>query len=180
MKIHKWNDVKRRRLSPEQIAAVDAQVAADILEMNLKEVRELLGKTQEQLAAVANIDQSQLSRTERREDHLVSTLRQYIEALGGELEVPTLGGRIKLKIPVETQSGKLFRLRGKGVRSVRSSSKGDLFCRAVVETPVNLTKEQKEILKDLERTMGEGGTKHSPQTSSWLNGVKKFFDDMTN
>jgi len=100
-------------------------------------------------------------------------------ALGGELEVPTLDGRIKLKIPVETQSGKLFRLRSKGVRSVRSSSKGDLFCRAVVETPVNLTKEQKGILKDLERTMGEGGTKHSPQTSSWLNGVKKFFDDMT-
>lgn len=101
-------------------------------------------------------------------------------ALGGELEVPTLDGRIKLKIPVETQSGKLFRLRGKGVRSVRSSSNGDLLCRAVVETPVNLTKEQKEILKDLERTMGEGGKKHSPQASSWLNGVKKFFDDMTN
>ena len=100
-------------------------------------------------------------------------------ALGGELEVPTLGGRVKLKIPAETQSGKLFRLRGKGVRSVRSSSMGDLFCRAVVETPVNLTREQKEILKDLERTMGEGGKKHSPQASSWLKGVKKFFDDMT-
>jgi molecular chaperone DnaJ len=101
-------------------------------------------------------------------------------ALGGELEVPTLGGRVKLKIPVATQSGKLFRLRGKGVRSVRSSSKGDLLCRALVETPVNLTKEQKDLLKELERTMGEGGTKHSPQASSWLNGVKKFFDDMTN
>jgi len=101
-------------------------------------------------------------------------------ALGGELEVPTLGGRVKLKIPVATQSGKLFRLRGKGVRSVRSSSKGDLLCRALVETPVNLTKEQKHLLKELERTMGEGGTKHSPQASSWLNGVKKFFDDMTN
>jgi molecular chaperone DnaJ len=100
-------------------------------------------------------------------------------ALGGELEVPTLGGRVKLKIPAETQSGKIFRLRGKGVRSVRSSSKGDLLCHAVVETPVNLTKEQKETLKDLERSMGEGGTKHSPQASSWLDGVKKFFDDMT-
>jgi len=100
-------------------------------------------------------------------------------ALGGELEVPTLGGRVKLKIPAETQSGKIFRLRSKGVRSVRSPSKGDLLCHAVVETPVYLTKEQKEILKDLERTMGEGGTKHSPQASSWLDGVKKFFDDMT-
>ncbi len=100
-------------------------------------------------------------------------------ALGGELEVPTLGGRVKLVIPAETQSGKLLRLRGKGVKSVRSSSKGDLLCRAIVETPVNLTKEQKGILKDLERAMGQGGTKHSPQASSWLNGVKKFFDDMT-
>jgi len=100
-------------------------------------------------------------------------------ALGGELEVPTLAGRVKLKIPVATQSGKLFRLRGKGVRSVRSSSKGDLICRTVVETPINLTKEQKDLLKELERTMGEGGTKHSPKASSWLNGVKNFFDDMT-
>lgn len=100
-------------------------------------------------------------------------------ALGGELEVPTLDGRVKLKIPAETQSGKMFRLRNKGVKSVRSSSKGDLFCRAVVETPVHLTKKQKEILQVLERTMGEGGTRHSPQASSWLTGVKKFFDNMT-
>ncbi len=101
-------------------------------------------------------------------------------AIGGELEVPTLDGRIKLKIPAGTQSGKLFRLHGKGVRSVRNSSKGDLLCRATVETPVNLTKKQKDILGDLERTMGEGGTRHSPRASSWLNGVKKFFDGMTN
>lgn len=100
-------------------------------------------------------------------------------ALGGELEVPTLGGRVKLKIPAATQSGKLFRLRGKGVKSVRSSSKGDLLCRALVETPINLTKEQKNLLKELERTMGEGGKKHSPHASSWLHGVKKFFDEMT-
>lgn len=99
-------------------------------------------------------------------------------ALGGELEVPTLEGRVKLKIPAETQSGKLFRLRGKGVRSVRTSTKGDLLCRVVVETPVNLTRRQKELLKELEESMQgtEGG--HRPQGTSWFEGVKKFFDNL--
>lgn len=101
-------------------------------------------------------------------------------ALGGELEVPTLAGKVKLKIPAETQSGKLFRLRGKGVRTIRSATKGDLMCRAMVETPVNLSRRQKELLEELESTMQSGGKKHSPRASSWLDGVKKFFDNMTN
>ena len=101
-------------------------------------------------------------------------------ALGGELEVPTLDGRVKLKIPSETQSGKLFRLRGKGVKSVRASSKGDLLCRVIVETPVNLDRRQKELLQKFEESMQTGGYNHNPRTSSWLNGVKKFFDSMTN
>jgi len=100
-------------------------------------------------------------------------------ALGGELEVPTLDGKVKLKIPAETQSGKLFRLRAKGVRSVRNSSKGDLLCRVIVETPVKLNSKQKELLKEFDESMQSGGTKHSPQASSWLDGVKKFFDSMT-
>ena len=100
-------------------------------------------------------------------------------ALGGELEVPTLSGRVKLKIPAETQSGKLFRLSGKGVQSIRSAAKGDLLCRAIVETPINLTGKQKELLQQFEATMGSSGKKHSPQASSWFAGVKKFFDDMT-
>ncbi len=102
-----------------------------------------------------------------------------VAALGGDLEVPTLDGKVKLKIPAETQSGKLFRLRSKGVRSVRSSSKGDLLCRVIVETPVKLDRNQKEILKQFEEAMQSGGKKHSPQASSWLDGVKKFFDSMT-
>ena len=101
-------------------------------------------------------------------------------ALGGELEIPTLDGRVKLKIPSETQSGKMFRLRGLGVKSVRSSTKGDLLCRVIVETPVNLDRRQKELLQEFEETMKKGGNKHNPQASSWLNGVKKFFDSMTN
>ena len=99
-------------------------------------------------------------------------------ALGGELEVPTLEGRVKLKIPPETQSGKLFRLRGKGVRSVRTSNKGDLLCRVVVETPVNLTRRQKDLLKELEDSMQGTEGDHRPQGTSWFEGVKKFFDNM--
>jgi molecular chaperone DnaJ len=100
-------------------------------------------------------------------------------ALGGELEVPTLDGKVKLKIPAETQSGKLFRLKSKGVRSVRNSTKGDLLCRVIVETPVKLNSQQKALLKEFEESMQTGGKKHSPQASSWVDGVKKFFDSMT-
>lgn len=100
-------------------------------------------------------------------------------ALGGELEVPTLDGKVKLKIPAETQSGKLFRLRSKGVRSVRNKTKGDLLCRVVVETPVKLNSKQKDLLKQFDESMKTDGNKHSPQASTWVDGVKKFFDSMT-
>lgn len=99
-------------------------------------------------------------------------------ALGGELEIPTLDGRVKLKIPPETQTGKLFRLRGKGVQPVRGGAVGDLLCRAVVETPVNLSKKQKELLRELQDSLHEGGHGHSPRQRSWFEGVKRFFDDM--
>ncbi len=99
-------------------------------------------------------------------------------ALGGELEVPTLDGRVKLKIPAETQTGKLFRLRGKGVKPVRGGSVGDLLCRAVVETPVKLNKQQKELLRDFQESLGQGGKSQSPRQTSWFEGVKSFFDDM--
>ncbi|MGI9229777.1 MAG: molecular chaperone DnaJ [Gammaproteobacteria bacterium] len=99
--------------------------------------------------------------------------------LGGELEVPTLEGKVKLKIPAETQSGKLFRLRGKGVKPVRSASRGDLFCQAVVETPVNLNSKQKDLLRHFQEAMNKDGKSHSPRADSWLDGVKRFFDSMT-
>jgi len=99
-------------------------------------------------------------------------------SLGGELDVPTLNGRVKLKIPVETQTGKMFRLRGKGVKSVRGSSTGDLMCKVTIETPVNLTKQQKELLEEFDKSLKEDKKNHSPKASSWLDGVKKFFEDM--
>ncbi|MDO8908730.1 MAG: molecular chaperone DnaJ [Pseudohongiella sp.] len=98
-------------------------------------------------------------------------------ALGGELEVPTLDGRVKLKIPTETQTGKLFRLRGKGVTSVRGGPAGDLLCRVVVETPVKLTRRQKELLQEFQ-AIGESEGSQSPKKTSWFDGVKKFVDDL--
>jgi molecular chaperone DnaJ len=100
-------------------------------------------------------------------------------ALGGDLDVPTLDGRVKLKIPAETQTGKLFRLRGKGVKPVRGGSVGDLLCRVEVETPVKLKKEQKALLEELRTSLGEGGKTQSPRQTSWFEGVKNFFDDLT-
>ena len=96
--------------------------------------------------------------------------------LGGEIEVPTLGGSVSLKIPAETQTGKVFRLRGKGVKPVRGGATGDLLCRVEVEVPVHLNKEQKELLRKFEASIKEGGSRHSPRESSWLAGVKRFFD----
>ncbi|MEX1031908.1 MAG: molecular chaperone DnaJ [Cellvibrionaceae bacterium] len=101
----------------------------------------------------------------------------FVEAaLGGELEVPTLDGRVKLKVPPETQTGKLFRLRGKGVTPVRGGAPGDLMCRVVVETPVNLSNKQKELLREFEGTMT--GDKNSPRQNSWFEGMKSFFGDI--
>jgi len=99
-------------------------------------------------------------------------------ALGGEIEVPTLNGRVKLKVPAETQTGKVFRLRGKGVTPVRGGGVGDLLCKVVVETPVRLSDSQKQILRDLKKALTDGGGKHSPQESSWFQGVKDFFDGL--
>jgi molecular chaperone DnaJ len=99
-------------------------------------------------------------------------------ALGGELEVPSLNGRMNLKIPPGTQTHKSFRMRGKGVKPVRGGPMGDLICRIVVETPVKLNAEQKELLEKLDSSMGKSAKKHSPNEKSWLDGMKKFFEDM--
>lgn len=99
-------------------------------------------------------------------------------ALGGSIEVPTLEGRVTLKIPGETQTGKTFRLRGKGMKSVRGHATGDLLCSVVVETPVNLSREQKELLTKLQDSLDSSKKTHSPRSTSWFDGVKKFFEDM--
>lgn len=96
--------------------------------------------------------------------------------LGGEVELPTLDGNVALKIPSGTQSGKVFRLRGKGVRTVRDQRVGDLFAQVAVETPVNLTAEQREMLEKFDASLQSGGEKHSPRAGGWLDTVKRFFE----
>lgn len=119
---------------------------------------------------------------EREENNLYCEvpINFTMAALGGEIEVPTLDGRVKLKIPYETQSGKLFRIRGRGVKSVQNRHQGDLLCRVVVETPVNLNEQQKNLLYELGNSFnGFKGEKNSPRSKRFFDGVKRFFDELT-
>jgi len=97
-------------------------------------------------------------------------------ALGGDIEIPTLDGYAKIKVPPETQTGRVFRLRGKGIKGVRSSAHGDLLCHVVVETPVNLTGRQKELLQEFESISGKDSGRHNPRAKSWMEKVKEFFE----
>jgi molecular chaperone DnaJ len=96
-------------------------------------------------------------------------------ALGGEIEVPTLAGKAGIDIPDGTQHGKTFRLRGKGIKGVRSSYPGDLYCHVAIETPVKLTEHQRKLLKDFDESVRKGGAKHSPNEDSWTDKLKSFF-----
>ena len=96
-------------------------------------------------------------------------------ALGGEIEVPTLEGKAAIDIPEGTQAGKQFRLRGKGIKGVRSAYPGDLYCHITVETPVKLTEHQRKLLRELDESLRKGGDKHSPATGSWTDRLKRFF-----
>ena len=97
-------------------------------------------------------------------------------ALGGDIEIPTLDGTARIKVPIESQSGKTFRLRGKGIKGVRSQAPGDLYCHVVVETPVNLTERQRELLRELEAISQRDAARHTPRTKSWFEKVREFFE----
>ncbi|XBC42422.1 MAG: molecular chaperone DnaJ [Buchnera aphidicola (Meitanaphis elongallis)] len=119
---------------------------------------------------------------ERKENDLYCEvpINFSMAALGGEIEVPTLDGKVKLKIPEETQSGRLFRIKEKGVKSIRNRKKGDLLCKIIVETPVNLNEQQKYLLYQLGESFdGFKGEKNSPKSKRFFEGVKRFFDDLT-
>ncbi|CAL4320054.1 Chaperone protein DnaJ [Buchnera aphidicola (Protaphis terricola)] len=119
---------------------------------------------------------------EREENNLYCEvpINFTMAALGGEITVPTLDGRVKLKIPSETQSGKLFRIRGRGVKSVQNRRQGDLLCRVVVETPINLNEQQKYLLNELGKSLnGFKGEKNTPRSKRFFDGVKRFFDELT-
>ena len=96
-------------------------------------------------------------------------------AVGGELDVPSLNGKLSVKIPAETQTGKAFRLRGKGIHNPRQHATGDLFCRVFIETPVHLNDKQKKLIHELEESLQKADNKHSPKHHAWLGHVKKYF-----
>src|ERR1700680_4308445 len=96
-------------------------------------------------------------------------------ALGGTVIVPTLDGEVTIRVPAETQSGRVFRLKDKGVKPVRGGARGDLFCRVVIETPVHLSTEQRELIRRLEESLKAHGGKHAPRETGFLEGVKRFF-----
>ena len=96
-------------------------------------------------------------------------------SLGGEIDVPTLAGKAAIDIPEGTQTSKQFRLRGKGIKGVRASYPGDLYCHILVETPVKLSEPQRKLLRDLEESLKKGGGKHSPSEDSWTDRLKSFF-----
>ena len=96
-------------------------------------------------------------------------------ALGGEISVPTLSGEAAIDLPEGTQTGKQFRLRGKGIKGVRASFPGDLYCHITVETPVKLTEHQRKLLKELDESLKKGGDKHSPSEAGWADKLKNLF-----
>jgi predicted transcriptional regulator len=98
MKLHKWKDIRARKFSPDRLRQIDQEVEKELLEMDLKALREAIGLTQEELAQKVEVTQSQLSKLERREDHRLSTLRRYVEALGGKLEVVAVVGGKRIRL----------------------------------------------------------------------------------
>lgn len=127
------------------------------------------------LYVVVHIRQHTVFQRDGNDLHCEMPISFTVAALGGEIEIPTLDGKARLAIPSETQSGQVFRLRGKGIKGVRSAITGDLMCHVVVETPVNLTARQKELLKEFEEISKGDVAKHNPKAKSWFDKVTEFF-----
>jgi len=127
------------------------------------------------LYVVIHISPHPVFQREHSDLHCEMPISFATAALGGEIEIPTLDGSARIKIPAETQSGKVFRLRGKGIKGVRSSTFGDLHCHVVVETPVKLTDRQKELLREFQDINDQDSARHSPRSKSWMDKVKDFF-----
>lgn len=127
------------------------------------------------LYVVIHIKEHSVFQRDHNDLHCEMPISFTTAALGGEIEIPTLDGAAKIRIPAETQSGKVFRLRGKGIKGVRSGTHGDLLCHVVVETPVNLTPRQRELLEELEAINSRDASSHNPRAKSWMDKVKDFF-----
>jgi molecular chaperone DnaJ len=128
------------------------------------------------LYVVIHITQHPVFTRDHNDLHCEMPISITTAALGGEIDIPTLDSSAKIKIPPETQTGKIFRLRGKGIKGIRSSGHGDLLCHVVVETPINLTARQRELLLELEQISHTDEGKHNPRAKSWMDKVKEFFE----
>jgi molecular chaperone DnaJ len=127
------------------------------------------------LYVVIHVKQHTVFQRDHNDLHCEMPISFTTAALGGEIEIPTLEGYAKIKVPAETQTGKVFRLRGKGIKGIRSSTTGDLMCHVVVETPVSLTARQRELLQELETINQDDGPRHNPRAKSWMDKVREFF-----
>ena len=127
------------------------------------------------LYVVVHLKEHEIFQREGGNLHCEMPISFSTAALGGEIEVPTLGGSAKMKIPAETQTGGVFRLRGKGIKPLRQSESGDLMVHVVVETPVKLTEHQKKLLREFESSTQDDAGKHSPRNKSWVDKAKEFF-----
>lgn len=128
------------------------------------------------LYVVVHLKQHEIFQRDGGNLHCEMPISFSTAAIGGEIEVPTLGGSAKMKIPAETQTGGVFRLKGKGIKPLRQSESGDLMVHVVVETPVKLTEKQKDLLREFEISTQADSGKHSPRNKSWVDKVKGFFD----
>jgi len=127
------------------------------------------------LYVVINLKRHPMFQREGADLHCEMPISFATAALGGEIDIPTLDGHAKIKIPPETQTGQVFRLRNKGIRPVRGSVQGDLYCHLAVETPVRLTARQKELLRELEASTQADPEAHSPRAKSFFDKVRDFF-----
>jgi molecular chaperone DnaJ len=129
------------------------------------------------LYVVVNLKQHAVFQRDGADLHCEMPVSFATAALGGDLEIPTLDGHATIKVPPETQTGQTFRLRNKGIRPVRGSVQGDLYCHVVIETPVKLTSRQKDLLREFESINQEDPGKHNPRAKGWFEKVKEFFGD---
>jgi len=129
------------------------------------------------LFVVVNLKQHPVFQRDGADLHCEMPVGFATAALGGEIEIPTLDGHAKIKIPAETQTGQVFRLKNKGIRPVRGSVTGDLFCHIVIETPVKLTSRQKELLREFEAINQKDPGAHNPRAKNWLDKMREFFGE---
>jgi molecular chaperone DnaJ len=127
------------------------------------------------LYVVIQVREHAVFRREGSDLHCEMPVSIVTAALGGEIEIPTLDGHARIKVPAETQTGRVFRLRGKGIKPVRGNQTGDLLCHVIVETPVSLTPRQRELLEEFEAISSADPSRHQPRTRSWFDKVKEFF-----